>query len=307
MQKKSQGGDGDALALDALHQQQQQQQHHHHPEVIQVGSTVKVLVDYRAVKEDEVNVSRGQMVSVLDTDSLRGGYLVRKVAAVAAAATDKKAEGWVPNYVLNLLTTAGTVPGGGGGAASLGSINSGAPPKKPAWAFKKFRKPSFSSKKELPILSVGEAAAQSSGSAASGSGHQNLAPVHALAGETARMSFTVPVQLASTELCPVWRVGGGDVLLPGGQKYGVTLAGPLPVHPGSSPRGCSLQVNHCQASDSGDYTCSLLSAATEEVLFTCHASLAVMGMSNNSIHTLIPLNYIDRDIYYLHHLHHMYA
>ena len=55
------------------------------------------------------------MVTVMETDSVRGGYKITN--------TDKK-EGWVPSYVLNLLTSS--------------------PRRGPAWTFRKFRKPSFS-------------------------------------------------------------------------------------------------------------------------------------------------------------------
>ena len=54
------------------------------------------------------------MVTVVETDSVRGGYRI--------SSNDK--EGWVPSYVLNLLTSS--------------------PRRGPAWTFRKFRKPSFS-------------------------------------------------------------------------------------------------------------------------------------------------------------------
>ena len=54
------------------------------------------------------------MVNVVETDSVRGGYRI----------TNSGKEGWVPSYVLNLLTSS--------------------PRRGPAWTFRKFRKPSFS-------------------------------------------------------------------------------------------------------------------------------------------------------------------
>ena len=54
------------------------------------------------------------MVTVVETDSVRGGYKI----------TNNSKEGWVPSYVLNLLTSS--------------------PRRGPAWTFRKFRKPSFS-------------------------------------------------------------------------------------------------------------------------------------------------------------------
>ena len=81
-------------------------------------------MDYKPVKEDEVQVFRGDQVTVLGSQASKG-YRIRK---------DTKQEGWVPTYVLNLLTSN---------------------PRKPAWTFKKFRKPSFSKKeKELSSSSI---------------------------------------------------------------------------------------------------------------------------------------------------------
>ena len=54
------------------------------------------------------------MVTVAETDSVRGAYRI----------TSNEKDGWVPSYVLNLLTST--------------------PRRGPAWTFRKFRKPSFS-------------------------------------------------------------------------------------------------------------------------------------------------------------------
>jgi hypothetical protein len=45
--------------------------------VISVGSTVKVVIDHRPVREDEVAVTRGDLVLVLEVSSARG-YRIRK-------------------------------------------------------------------------------------------------------------------------------------------------------------------------------------------------------------------------------------
>lgn len=87
--------------------------------VIPNGSIVKVLVDYKPVKEDEVQVFRGDQVTVLESLPAKG-YRVRK---------DTQQMGWIPTYVLHLLSSN---------------------PRKPAWTFKKFRKPSFSKKEKDP-------------------------------------------------------------------------------------------------------------------------------------------------------------
>ena len=127
-------------------------------EVISVGSTVKVLVDYRPVRDDELGVTKviklliwahimqwcaykitcscilntfisgiyfqGQMVTVLEIDSIRGAYrITNKGTHRKDSITSGPEEGWVPSYVLNLLTST--------------------PRRGPAWTFRKFRKPSF--------------------------------------------------------------------------------------------------------------------------------------------------------------------
>jgi hypothetical protein len=61
-------------------------------------------------------------LQVVDVCSGRG-YRVRKQPQ-----HQQQHEGWVPTYVLNLLTTGG--------------------PRRPAWTFRKFRKPSFSNRKD---------------------------------------------------------------------------------------------------------------------------------------------------------------
>ena len=61
---------------------------------IGVGSVTKVLVDYRPVNDDEVVVYRGATVQVREVTPNRG-YLV---------VTQSGHEGWVPGYVLNLMT-----------------------------------------------------------------------------------------------------------------------------------------------------------------------------------------------------------
>ena len=59
-----------------------------------VGSVTKVLVDYRPVNDEEVVVYRGDTVQIREVTPNRG-YLV---------VTQSGHEGWVPGYVLNLMT-----------------------------------------------------------------------------------------------------------------------------------------------------------------------------------------------------------
>ena len=64
------------------------------------------------------------MVTVLEIDSIRGAYrITNKGTHRKDSITSGPEEGWVPSYVLNLLTST--------------------PRRGPAWTFRKFRKPSF--------------------------------------------------------------------------------------------------------------------------------------------------------------------
>ena len=87
-----------------------------------IGSTVKVMVDYRQVKENEVSVNRGDVVTVLEIES--NAYKI---------ATCQSQEGWVPSYVLTLISPSAAT-------SAAGAKKHG------GWNFKKFRRPSFGRK-----------------------------------------------------------------------------------------------------------------------------------------------------------------
>ena len=220
--------------------------------VISIGSSVKVLVDYRPIKEDEIGVLKGQMVSVLDIDSLhRGGYLVRRLDPLQAQQTGKQ-EGWVPTYVLNLLTSG---------------------PRKPAWTFRKFRKPSFSNRKDSSVTSSPSTPPATVTSLAPAATVQTAAaaimqfPVTAKAGEKATLSCNLAHD--ATNCCVLWRGPRGDVLLPGGHKYSTKT----PTN--AQSRLATLSISNCQPSDAGDYSCTQVSSATEEVIFAATIALCV--------------------------------
>ena len=117
-------------------------------------------MDYKPVKDDEVQVFRGDQVTVLGSQPAKG-YNIRK---------DTQQEGWVPTYVLNLLTSN---------------------PQKPAWTFKKFRKPSFS-KKEKDSSST---PAASSSSTSSIYANMNEQTVTVYQGETAVLKCNKAMQV----------------------------------------------------------------------------------------------------------------
>ena len=62
---------------------------------IEIGTQMKIPCDYAALREDEISVSRGELVEILETDN-QGSYLVHRPANDHTPA----AEGWVPSHVL---------------------------------------------------------------------------------------------------------------------------------------------------------------------------------------------------------------
>ncbi|XP_069951615.1 triple functional domain protein isoform X1 [Cherax quadricarinatus] len=99
------------------------------------GTLVKVLANFTAVREDEISVSRGEVIQVISSNVLRG-YLVHRAASSCSPA----AEGWVPaNVVLpSAYPDLPTTPPASPTHTGLYYESHG---KKP-WI--KFRKPSFS-------------------------------------------------------------------------------------------------------------------------------------------------------------------
>merc|ERR1719273_2771903 len=93
------------------------------------------MIDYRAVREDEVSVAKGDLVTVV-ASNLSRGYLVHRAAVTQVS---PGAEGWIPSYCLHLA-----------GAAS----------KKPSsWAFKirKQSAPRLGRQDSSPGLALGRA------------------------------------------------------------------------------------------------------------------------------------------------------
>ncbi|XP_066961005.1 kalirin isoform X3 [Macrobrachium rosenbergii] len=105
------------------------------------GTLVKVLADFTALREDEISVSRGEVIQVITSNALRG-YLVHR----AASSTSPAAEGWVAASVLipSAYPDLPTTPPASPTHASSSCEQQG---KKP-WI--KFRKPSFSKRDHQP-------------------------------------------------------------------------------------------------------------------------------------------------------------
>ena len=61
--------------------------------LLTAGSVSPVLIDYRAAREDEVSVTKGEVVTVIAANLTRG-YLVHRAAPMA--------EGWIPSYCLHI-------------------------------------------------------------------------------------------------------------------------------------------------------------------------------------------------------------
>ena len=65
-----------------------------------------VMIDYRAVREDEVSVAKGDLVTVV-ASNLSRGYLVHRAAVTQVS---PGAEGWIPSYCLHLAGAASKKP-----------------------------------------------------------------------------------------------------------------------------------------------------------------------------------------------------
>jgi hypothetical protein len=153
------------------------------------------------------------MVEVRETSSASsnasragGGYLI---AISGGGGGDQ--QGWVPSYVLNLLTNN---------------------PKRPAWTFKKFRKPSFSS-------GGGGGGGKQSAHVPSS---ESSTPVVVNCGETAVLKCP---RLSGVGV--KWTGPSGHLLINSGRKYSLENDD----HVGSAV----LYIADCDVKDGGDYTC----------------------------------------------------
>ena len=196
--------------------------HQHHQEgSVAVGSTVKVLVDYRPVREDEAAVGKGQAVRVTAADPERGAY---KVAAATGA------EGWVPSYVLTLLSSSS--------GASAASRKTSAT----TWNIRsKFRRPSFGRKDSRGIAEQVTASVTTAAARAGETGVLKCARAPG-AVSSVRWSRTLPGQQPGLQqlLSPgVGGVGSGKYSFEHGEHQGVA----------------AMYVANCEAADAGEYRC----------------------------------------------------
>ena len=220
--------------------------------MLTVGSVAAVMIDYRAVREDEVSVAKGDLVTVV-ASNLSRGYLVHRAAVTQVS---PGAEGWIPSYCLHLA---------------------GAAAKKPSsWAFKirKQSAPRLGRQDSSPGLQLGRAqpgfiehlnnvavtVRQISRYL------QYLLYINIIAistylrqvGETACFSCRLEGGAAPSV---VWKGPGGG-LLQGGGRVRVTSEDTL--H--------SLALDTCSLEDAGEYYCIL---ATEEGSLSSQARLTV--------------------------------
>ena len=140
--------------------------------LLTAGSVATVLIDYRAIREDEVSVIKGDSVTVVSSNLSRG-YLIHR----AATATSPAAEGWLPSYCLHLTGNSARKPS--------------------AWAFR-IRKTSFNKQvKENKTSDSGPGFIE----------HLNNQSV--IVGETAVLTCRV---LAGPGSEVVWKGPGGNLL-----------------------------------------------------------------------------------------------
>ncbi len=200
-------------------------------EAVAVGTTVRVLVDYRPVREDEVGVVKGQMVRVAATDPDRGAY---RVCCASGA------EGWVPSYVLTLLSSGG----GGGGGQRKGTSSSSS--SSSAWNIRsKFRRPSFGRKDSRTEFSVSVAAARR--------------------GETAVLKCArAPGAVVSVRWSRVVAERGSLALSPS-PKYS---------HEHDEHQGVVVMyVANCEDADAGEYHCVQQGGGGQEVVSVIHLKI----------------------------------
>lgn len=70
------------------------------------GTVSTVLIDYRAVREDEVSVAKGDQVTIVSSNLTRG-YLVHRAGVSHVC---PPAEGWIPSYCLHMANNATKKP-----------------------------------------------------------------------------------------------------------------------------------------------------------------------------------------------------
>lgn len=166
------------------------------------GSLIKVQVNYGAVQDDEVSVVKGETVVVEAVEESR--YRVKRQVTQGS----DKMEGFIPLYVLNLLTTTS--------------------PKGPSWAFKKLKKPSFST---------------SSNSKKDESNPEKTNLITVLEGDAALLEYQRRWPTSSI----TWQHLGMDVRLAKAKRVNVETDD----HQGRAV----LRVINCSSEDTGEYQC----------------------------------------------------
>jgi len=207
-------------------------------DTISSGSLVRVLVDFRPTKADEINVSKGQMVRVSDADGDRVRIVVQHGGA-------KDAAGWVPAYVINLLS------GKKSSTSSSSSLAAG---------LRKLRRPSFGKKDSK--AEVANAAEEDNTCVAS-------------AGETAVLKCARSPSAISVRWYRVRRRPAGGARA---SSVAAAVETATPIQPGG-PRHSFEHGEHqgvavmyvagCGAADdSGEYRCVQRLADGSEAVFT---------------------------------------
>ena len=175
-------------------------------------------------------------------------------------------EGWVPSYVLNLLTSS--------------------PRRGPAWTFRKFRKPSFSGSLGRKDSSGNNSISNSPTTPSKPFPSLKGTPIYVMAGENIILkSCTLPKTASNKDPYNgvLWRAPDGNVLLPGTRKYDMRIV-PSYEASGIESKRAELTINGCEfGKDSGDYSVSLVPSSTsEDTTFLYTISLLVRCKKVNS-------------------------
>lgn len=252
------------------------------------GTVVRILSDFSAPTScNQVSVTHGESVQILEHDELLKKYFVRKLS------NPENEDGWIPFSVIH--STTNTVNNESNGDSTGSNHQTVSSNNKKLWPFK-FRKPSFSGKqreKENAANNainggslIGTQFTRYSSSGNNGSCGENnvdffdeklpffaeeVKPMKCESGEQVRLSCQLlvsPNEINTEPVTVFWKDAFGHVIRDDKKKHSLSFSQQTGV--------CHLIISDCRLSDSGRYTCTATNDAG-----SCSTSgvLTVLGKS----------------------------